>query len=68
MILYLQPNKASLKKVFLPIGNNLNQIAAVVNASGSVYQKDIGDLQEKFKYFRTAMQKYLFDISPTFIL
>ena len=49
------------------IGNNLNQIAKVANESGSVYQKDIEDLQEEFKYFRTAMQSYLFPISPTYI-
>ena len=38
------------------IGNNLNQIAKVANESGSVYQKDIEDLQEEFKYFRTAIR------------
>ena len=45
----------------------INQIAKVANESGSVYQKDIEDLQEEFKYFRTAMQSYLFPISPTYI-
>ena len=57
----------TLKRAFLSIGNNLNQIAKVANESGSVYQKDIEDLQEEFKYFRTAMQSYLFPISPTYI-
>ena len=47
---------SALKRAFLSIGNNLNQIAKVANESGSVYQKDIEDLQEEFKYFRTAMQ------------
>ena len=45
----------TLKRAFLSIGNNLNQIAKVANESGSVYQKDIEDLQEEFKYFRTAI-------------
>lgn len=58
---------SALKRAFLSIGNNVNQIAEVVNSSGSVYQKDIEDLQEEFKYFRTAMQSYLFPISPTYI-
>lgn len=58
---------ASLKRSFLSIGNNLNQIAAVANSSGSVYQKDIEDLQKEFKYFRSVMKSYLFEISPTFI-
>ena len=57
----------TLKRAFLSIGNNLNQIAKVANESGSVYQKDIEDLQEEFKYFRTAMQSYLFPNSPTYI-
>lgn len=58
---------ASLKRSFLSIGNNLNQIAAVANSSGSVYQKDIEDLQKEFKYFRDVMKNYLFEISPTYI-
>ena len=57
----------AMKRSFLSIGNNLNQIAAVANASGSVYQKDIEDLQEEFRYFRSVMKNYLFEISPTFI-
>ena len=39
----------TLKRAFLSIGNNLNQIAKVANESGSVYQKDIEDLQEEFQ-------------------
>lgn len=58
---------ASLKRSFLSIGNNLNQIAVVANSSGSVYQKDIEDLQKEFKYFRSVMKSYLFEISPTYI-
>jgi hypothetical protein len=58
---------ASLKRAFLSIGNNLNQIAAVANSSGSVYQKDIEDMQKEFKYFRSVMKNYLFEISPTYI-
>ncbi len=56
----------ALKRSFLSIGNNLNQIAAVANSSGSVYQKDIEDLQKEFKYFRNVMKNYLFEISPTY--
>ena len=57
----------AMKRSFLSISNNLNQIAAVANASGSIYKKDIEDLQEEFKYFRSVMKNYLFEISPTFI-
>ena len=56
----------AVKRSFLSIGNNLNQIAAVANASGSVYQKDIEDLQKEYKYFRDMLKKYLAEISPTF--
>lgn len=52
----------TLKRAFLSIGNNLNQIAKVANESGAVYQKDIEDLQEEFKYFRTAILKLLLRI------
>ena len=57
----------SLKRAFLSIGNNLNQIAEIANSTGSIYQKDIEDMQEEFKYFRSAMKNYLFEISPTLI-
>ena len=57
----------TLKRAFLSIGNNLNQIAKVANESGSVYQKDIEELQEEFKYFKKVIKNYLFVISPTFI-
>ncbi|MCH5194714.1 MAG: plasmid mobilization relaxosome protein MobC [Oscillospiraceae bacterium] len=56
-----------MKRSFLSIGSNLNQIAAVANASGSVYQKDIEDLQAEYKYFRDVMKNYLSEISPTYI-
>lgn len=58
---------SALKRAFLSIGNNVNQIAEVANSSGSVYQKDIEDLQKEFKYFRSVMKNYLFEISPTYI-
>lgn len=58
---------SALKRAFLSIGNNVNQIAEVANSSGSVYLKDIEDLQNEFKYFRSVMKNYLFEISPTYI-
>lgn len=50
------------------IANNVNQVARTVNKTGSVYQKDIEDLQKEFKYFKDAIKNYLFEISPTFIV
>lgn len=58
---------AAVKRSFNSIGNNLNQIATIANSSGSVYQKDIEDIQKEFKYFQRVMKGYLFPISPTYI-
>ena len=58
----------ALKRALNAIGNNLNQIAAVANTSGSIYKKDIEDMQSQFSYFKDAIKSYLFEISPTFIL
>ena len=57
----------ALKRALESIANNVNQVAKVVNSTGSVYQKDIEELQEEFKYFKKAIKNYLFVISPTFI-
>ena len=43
----------------LMTNRHLNQIAKVANESGPVTQKNIEDMQEEFKYFRTAIQNYL---------
>lgn len=47
-IIYL---KQSLRKV----ATNLNQIAATVNSTGAVYQKDIDDMKEEFDYFSRVL-------------
>ena len=57
-----------LLNAFRRIGTNLNQIAAVANASGSVYQKDIEDMQEQFKYFNNVMKNYLRELKPKILL
>ena len=57
----------ALKSALNSIGSNLNQIARVVNSTGSVYQKDIEEMQSNFKYFKNAIKNYLIEISPTII-
>lgn len=57
----------AIKRALESIANNVNQVAKVVDSTGSVYQKDIEELQEEFKYFKKAIKNYLFVISPTFI-
>ena len=58
----------NLLNAFRRIGTNVNQIAAVVNTSGSVYQKDIEDMQEQFKYFNNVMKNYLRELKPKVLL
>ena len=58
----------NLLNAFRRIGTNVNQIATVANASGSVYQKDIEDMQEQFKYFDNVMKNYLRELKPKVLL
>ncbi|MCM1059875.1 MAG: MobC family plasmid mobilization relaxosome protein [Eubacterium sp.] len=44
---------------FNRIGNELNQIAKVVNSTQAVYGKDIEDMKKSFKYFRAVFENYL---------
>ena len=45
------------------IGNNINQIAAVVNSSKSVYKKDFQDLQKEIEDLKKSIEKYLKPLS-----
>ena len=58
----------AIKRALESVGNNVNQVARTVNRTGAVYQKDIEELQEEFKYFKNAIKNYLFEISPTLIV
>ena len=58
----------NLLNAFRRIGTNVNQIAAVVNTSGAVHQKDIEDMQEQFKYFNNVMKNYLRELKPKVLL
>ncbi len=57
-----------LIRAFNSIGTNLNQIATVANSTKSIYQKDIEDLQEQFKYFDKVMKNYLHELEPNVLL
>ncbi len=41
------------------IGTNLNQIATVVNSTGSVYQKDVEDVLTEMKQLRIIVEDWL---------
>ncbi len=57
-----------LIRSFNSIGTNLNQIAAVANSTKSIYQKDIEDLRQEFKYFDKVMKNYLHEFEPNVLL
>lgn len=46
------------------IGVNLNQIATVANSTGSVYQKDIEDMQKEFKEMSVIVEDWLSPFEP----
>lgn len=46
------------------IGANLNQIAVVANSTGSVYQKDIEDMQKEFKELSIIVEDWLAPFEP----
>lgn len=50
------------------IGVNLNQIAAVANSSGSVYQKDMEDVLEEMKQLRNIVNEWLAPLESEEIL
>ncbi len=58
IILYETKNVFGLKTALKAIGKNVNQIAAVVNSTGSVYKKDIEDLQYRFRYLEDKINNY----------
>ncbi len=59
IILYEAKNVFGLKTALKAIGKNVNQIASVVNSTGSVYKKDIEDLQYRFRYLEDKINNYL---------
>lgn len=48
-----------VRKAFNRIGVNIDQIAKVANSTGSVYQKDIEDLQTEMKQLKKVVENWL---------
>jgi len=56
---------AAVEKLMIAInryGNNLNQIATVVNSSGSVYKNDVENLQNDMENIKKAVKIYLTEL------
>ncbi len=51
-------------RAFNRIGVNLNQIATVVNSTGSVYQKDMEDVLAEMKQLRIIVEDWLEPLEP----
>lgn len=45
------------------IGNNINQIATVVNSNGSLYKQDFYDLKKEVSELKKSIEKYLKPLS-----
>ena len=50
------------------IGVNLNQIAAVANNTGSIYQKDMEDVLVEMKQLRIIVEDWLEPLEPEVLL
>lgn len=59
IILYETRNLFGLKTALKSIGKNVNQIAVVVNSTGSVYAKDIEDLKNNMRGAQYMLNEYL---------
>lgn len=59
IILYETRNLFGLKTALKAIGKNINQIAVVVNSTGSVYSKDIEDLKNNMQGIEHMLNEYL---------
>lgn len=59
IILYETKNLFGLKTTLKAIGKNVNQIAVVVNSTGSVYANDIEDLKNNMQSIEHMLNEYL---------
>lgn len=59
IILYETKNLFGLKTTLKAIGKNVNQIAVVVNSTGSVYANDIEDLKNNMRSVEHMLNEYL---------
>ncbi len=63
IILYETKNVFGLKTALKAIGKSVNQIAAVVNSTGSVYAKDIEDLKISMRKAENMLNNYLIPLT-----
>ena len=63
VVLYNTADLFGLRSDIRKIGNNINQIAMVVNSNNAVYRNDVRDLKKQFSELREKLNEYLQPLS-----
>ena len=63
VVLYNTADIFGLRSELKRIGNNINQIAMVVNSNRSVYQSDVRDLKKQFSELSEKLNEHLKPLS-----
>ena len=63
VVLYNTADLFGLRSELKKIGNNINQIAMVVNSNRSVYQSDVRDLKKQFSELSEKLNEHLKPLS-----
>ena len=68
VVLYNTADLFGLRSDLKSIGNNINQIAMVVNSNRSVYQSDVRDLKKQFSDLSEKLNEHLKPLSYEVLL
>lgn len=63
VVLYNTADIFGLRSELRRIGNNINQIAMVVNSNNAVYRNDVRDLKKQFSELSEKLNEYLKPLS-----
>ena len=63
VVLYNTADIYGLRSELRRIGNNINQIAMVVNSNRAVYQSDVRELKKQFSELSEKLNEYLKPLS-----
>lgn len=63
VVLYNTADLFGLRSELRRIGNNINQIAMVVNSNNAVYRNDVRDLKNHFSELSEKLNEYLKPLS-----
>ena len=63
VVLYNTADIYGLRSDLRRIGNNINQVAMVVNSNRAVYQSDVRDLKKQFSELSEKLNEYLKPLS-----